>query len=191
MKSKYTFLLLFFSCICFSQKNQGIITLIDGTTISGQVKVTKNGFKYKESEDSEAVKYDFTKAKEAEITDKKGVVTKFEFIVLKEGKEPDLLQVVIDGYLRLYTDDQIMFSGPTGGGMMVTNVTYYVKRKNDAVAQYYKAVSNLPKIGFKKVVESYFTDCPQIQQKFEAKEFRPSDFVEIVNFYNTNCAPKP
>lgn len=193
MKTKFTYLLLLTTFICFSQKEHGTITLNNGSTITGLVKVTKSAFKFKESEDSEAVKYDFEKAKEATITDKKGIITKFEFVALKEGKQPELLQIVEDGYMRLYSDSNTYFgsAAPGAGSSFRTTETYYVKRKNETVAQYYLAVGYIPKIGFKKVIETYFKDCLEIQQKVENKEFRSNDYIEVVKFYNSNCAPKP
>lgn len=192
MRTLFTFTAVLLYALSFAQSEKGTVTLTDGTVVSGFVKVTNNAFKFKATENSESVKYNYEAAKEAEVTDKKGVSTKYEFIVLKEGKKPELFKIIIDGYLRLYYDESVSFGGGAMGApsSFKNGGTYYIKRKNENVAQYYHAVSYIPKIGFKKVIESYFTDCTLLQQKVDNKEFRADDFTDVVKFYNSNCAPK-
>ena len=43
------------------------------------------------------------------------------------------------------------------------------------------------KIGFKKDMMEYFDDCPELSKKIESKEFRKSEMVSMVIFYNRSC----
>lgn len=40
---------------------------------------------------------------------------------------------------------------------------------------------------FKKSIQQYFNDCPELNVKIEKKIFRRKDLVKIVEFYNSNC----
>ncbi|WP_142786368.1 hypothetical protein [Changchengzhania lutea] len=43
---------------------------------------------------------------------------------------------------------------------------------------------------FKKNVNEFFKDCPEIIRKVKENEFRRREMVSIVDFYNENCASK-
>ena len=43
-------------------------------------------------------------------------------------------------------------------------------------------------MSFRKDLMLYFSDCPELSQKIESKEFRSSEIVQMVKFYNANCA---
>jgi hypothetical protein len=175
----------------YSQKEKGTITLLDGTVISGYVKANDNSFKFKESENSESVKFDYKKAKSATIVNSEGGDMIYEFVYVDYQKKPLLLAVVIDGFMRLYGDSTMSFTGGTGAGTGFRgSSTYHIKRKKDEIGQYFIAYGYIPKVGFKKVIENYFTDCPQIHAKVKKGDFGKDDFKEIVEFYNQNCSPK-
>ena len=175
----------------YSQKHQGTITLIDGTVITGIIKVTDNLFKYQQNENSETIKYDYTTAIAATFTNNKNEEMKFEFVYVDYKEKPFLLEIVKDGFLKLYVQDSSHFTSNVGFGINTRTVlTYFLKRTTDKLGQYFIAVGYLPKIPFDKVIESYFTDCPLLQQKVASGEFKKKHMEEIVKFYNENCAPK-
>lgn len=100
--------------------------------------------------------------------------------------------MISDDFLKLYSLSYTSFAS-TGMGVGIgfrNTSTYHIRRASDKVGQYYVAYGYIPKISFKKVVLSYFTDCPQLQEKVENGEFKKDDFVKVVEFYNQNCAPK-
>ncbi len=43
---------------------------------------------------------------------------------------------------------------------------------------------------FKKTINEFFKDCPEIIRKVNENEFRRAEMVSIVDFYNENCASK-
>lgn len=182
-----------FSSNSIAQKNKGSITLNDGTVLNGFVKTTKNNIVFKKTLESKAVKYDFKKAKSAEITNMKNVTTIFEFVPVEYKKTPLLLRVEIDGFLRMYSESTTIFNNVSNGGSVGSfrdTSTYHIKRKNDEFGQYYVAFGYIPKVSFNKVIEEYFNDCPNLQKKVKKGELKKNDYAEIVMFYNENCAPK-
>lgn len=194
MKNKLFLLFFTFSLIINAQKEKGTVTLIDGTAIDGFVKVTSNKIIFKSDKNAKADKYDFTQAKSAIIVDKKGNEAMFEFVKINEDKDPKLLSIIVDGYLRLYSESITMYFGQPSasnpGGGFSGSSTYYIKKTNEEIAQYYVAYGYIPKVSFEKVIESYFSDCPKIQTKVENKEFKKKNYKEIVEYYNQNCALK-
>lgn len=192
MKNLFLIAVLLVSLQTFSQKEKGTITLRNGKVLSGLVKASSSSFKFKENEDAEAIKYDFNEATGATIVNSKNEEIKYEFVYVAYQKNPLLLTVMNDGFLKLYAE----FSTSYGGGGMGAGMgfrsssTYHIKRTTDKLGQYFVAYGYIPKEGFKKVVQNYFTDCPQIQEKVEKGEFKKDDFEKIVEFYNQNCAPK-
>jgi len=185
----------FFSLVSHSQKDEGTVTLKNGSIINGLVKITSDKIVFKSNKNADSKKYDFTEARAASIKDKKGNKTTFEYVVIKEGKDPELLELIVDGYLKLYGQGTTTYTampvgmGGYGGGFRSTS-THYVKKENETVAQFYKCEGYIPKISFKKFVDEYFTDCPKLQSKVKKKEFKKKHFKEVVEYYNNNCAPK-
>lgn len=191
MKNLYFATLLLISFQSFSQKEKGTITLLNGEIKSGLVKVTSNSFKFKENENSEAIKYDYNSATSATVINKKNEELKYEFVYVDYQKTPLLLTIISDGFLKLYAEFTTTYTGGMGMGTgFRSSSTYHIKRTSDKLGQYFVAYGYIPKIGFKKVVQSYFTDCPQLQEKVEKGELQKDDFEKIVTYYNLNCAPK-
>lgn len=188
MKNISLIIVILFSLKSFCQKEKGTITLLNGKVLSGLVKATSSSFKFKENINSEAIKFDFNEAISAIVVNSKNEEIKYEYVYVEYQKKPLLLTVMIDGFLKLYAE----FSTSYGGGGMGfrSSSTYHIKRTTDKLGQYFIAYGYIPKVGFKKVVQSYFNDCPQLQEKVEKGEFKKDDFEKIVEFYNQNCAKK-
>ncbi|MGK4566630.1 hypothetical protein [Flavobacterium sp. 3HN19-14] len=170
----------------YCQKDKGTITLNNGKILSGLLKVTATSFKFKENENSETIKYDYNTATSAIVINSKNEALKYGYVYVDYQEKPLLLTVINDGFLKLYAE---YISSYNGMGFRSTS-TFHIKRTTDKIGQYFVAYGYIPKIGFKKVVESYFSDCPQIQEKVENGEFKKGDFENIVNFYNQHCASK-
>jgi hypothetical protein len=197
MKRIVLLIVLFLPLIGFPQKVKGTISLLDGTTISGIIKITSNEIKYWANEETKPEKYDYQRASSALLDDEKGGQVKYEYVYFDFQKKPILLKVEIEGYLTLYSDSSVYFSGGpagmTGAGMGMgagSSSTYYLKKRNDELGQWFLCYGYISKITFDKVIERYFNDCKAIQQKVKGGEFKKKHYKEIVNFYNQNCVPK-
>lgn len=194
MKNFMLSILFLGSIQSYCQKSSGSITLIDGKVIQGFIRIGSDFFKFKENEDDEGIKYDWTKAVAATIIDRDNNELKYQFVYVENKDKPVILEVVIEDYLSLYALSATSYTANGGnysnGGSFKDSKTYYVKKKDEKTAQFYTGFSYIPKISFKKFIETYFNDCPQIQEKVENKEFKKKDLEEIVSFYNKNCAPK-
>lgn len=85
---KYITLILLISLQCFSQKDNGTVTLLDGKVLTGLVKVMDNSFKFKENPNSEVIKYDYKTAKSATYINNKNEEIKYEFVYVDYQKRP-------------------------------------------------------------------------------------------------------
>lgn len=192
MKNISLTVVILFSLQSYCQKDKGTITLINGKVLSGLVKATSSSFKFKENVNSEPIKYDFNEAISATVVNSKNEEIKYEYVYVEYQKNPLLLTVMSDGFLKLYAEFSTSYGGGGAGAGMGfrSSSTYHIKRTTDKMGQYFIAYGYVPKEGFKKVVKSYFTDCPQLQEKVENGAFKKDDFEKIVDYYNQNCAPK-
>lgn len=76
MKINYLFLISFFFCLpILAQFNQGTVTLIDGTQVTGLVKVSSSSIKFKKNSDSKSELQKKVKNKEFKKDDYAKVVT--------------------------------------------------------------------------------------------------------------------
>lgn len=78
------------------------------------------------------------------------------------------MKLIKGGYLSLYA-------------FQMTNQTawdgrYLQKRDGSSM--------EVPNLGFKKYMTKFLSDCPEIESRFEAKEFSKTDVIEIVDVYN-------
>lgn len=173
-----------------SQKVKGTISLLDGKSISGIVKIASGDIKYWTDENAKPEKYDFEKATSVLLTNESGEQVKYEYVYFDFQKKPILLKVEIDGYLTLYSDSSSYYASGGGGMGFHSSSTFYLKKRADKLGQWYLCYGYIPKNEFSAVIKKYFTDCKEIQEKYSKGEFKKKDFAEIVNFYNQNCTPK-
>lgn len=94
------------------------------------------------------------------------------------------LRLVIDGKLRLfkYYYTQIPSDmDKTSAGTDFDDVEKCVLQKGDGELK-------KPKVStFKKDMADYLSDCPELVEKIQNKDFRKADIESIVEFYNTSC----
>lgn len=179
--------ILMLPLFAIGQKLPGTIHFLNGTSISGTVKVASGDIKYWASPDAKPDTYDFTGATSVTMTTENGEQVKYEYVYFDFQKKPILLMVEIEGYLTLYSDSSSYYTG--AGGFQGSN-TYYLKKRGEKLGQWYMCYGYIPKIQLPKVIDNYFNDCKVIQEKYHNWEFKKKDYREIVNYYNQNCAPK-
>lgn len=98
------------------------------------------------------------------------------------------LRIEIDGDLKLFNyyytqSSPEMYNASTGittGGYSYS-VEKYILQKGDGELKRPKGLA------FKKDMIEYFSDCPELVDKIESKDFRKNDLESIVRFYNSNC----
>lgn len=99
------------------------------------------------------------------------------------------LRLEIDGPLKLfhyyYTQTSPgMYSGSTGamtGGYSYSVENMILQKGNGELKQ--------PRsLSFRKDMRDYFSDCPDLTEKIDSKDFRRADMEAIVIYYNAHCA---
>jgi hypothetical protein len=187
---RVVFILMLLPLFATCQKLQGTIHFLDGTSISGTVKVASGDIKYWASPDAKPDTYDYTGATSVTMTTKNGEQVRFEYVYFDFQKKPILLKVEMEGYLTLYSDSSSYYTGAGVGMGFQSSSTYYLKKRGEKLGQWFICYGYIPKIQLPKVIDKYFNDCKVIQEKYHNWEFKKKDFREIVNYYNQNCAPK-
>jgi len=88
------------------------------------------------------------------------------------------LTIVIDDYLKMYCYHY--YQGGQYGGPS----TAYLLQKGDSLLKWPKNVF------FRKDMVEYFSDCKELAEKIENKEYKDDNIEEIVKFYNSKCTVK-
>lgn len=92
------------------------------------------------------------------------------------------LRLRIDGPLKLF---DYYFDASTPANGLSYNADQHILQKEGRPLMRPRAIS------FKKDLTEYFSDCPEMVQKIENKDFHISrDMFLMVKFYNSNCANK-
>lgn len=200
MKKILIISLIAFSSIIYAQKGKSILILKDNTQINGigevsgfssiiSVKFGNDTLKYKKYNSKEIIGIDILE---------KDYTRKFRYKLVDGDKFPQILELIsIDNlslYLRLYDEGsfvQAIFNGAVSQDvdfwLSLTRVNYYLGNGESYI------VKNLYNRGlpfsksFKKSIEDYFNDCPELITKLENDEFSKNNVFEVVDFYNRIC----
>ena len=73
----------------------------------------------------------------------------------------------------------------------VSSTQYYLLRPNESKPIMFRiGVNNIGNLfrNFRKEAKKYFSDCPGVLKRIKTGEFKKSDIIEIVEFYNIYCA---
>ncbi len=92
--------------------------------------------------------------------------------------EKIFLKIIIDDYLKMYIYHY--YQGGQYGGPSTANLL----QKGDSLLKWPKNVF------FRKDMVEYFSDCKELAEKIENKEYKDDDIEEIVKFYNSKCIVK-
>jgi len=90
------------------------------------------------------------------------------------------LKIINDDYLKLY----IYHYYQSGPGQYGGPSKAYLLQKGDSLLKWPKNVF------FRKDMVEYFSDCKELAEKIENKEYKDDDIEEIVKFYNSKCIVK-
>ena len=173
-------LLLFFSQSITGQKNKAVLTLKNGTTISGYGKVKNTSrVQFKTNSNTKPTDYKFVDVEKVVITKDDGVET-YVFLPIKGRGNPKALQELVKGEVSLYRIRD--WRAYDGGGV---KDKYYLRRGEGDVTLF---ISTDPfSKSFKKAASKYFKDCSSLIQKVKNKEYKKSDIEEVVKYYNSKC----
>jgi hypothetical protein len=121
----------------------------------------------------------------------------YDYKIIKGEKAIQFFKVKQRGKVSLYYSIKTNNSAPMGGmnmggaGFSVgfstsTEVYYIAKNDDDQIIKLFNLFGTSKRI-FKKIIPLFFSDCPDLLDRIDSKEYRKRDIVEIVNFYNYKC----
>ncbi|WP_046755631.1 hypothetical protein [Kordia jejudonensis] len=192
MKFKLTLLLLFMlNFSCFAQLNPSKIILKSGDTITGVIgKLKSKTFKYKRYSKAKPEEINFSDISSVQISYSKNSIKTYTFFATQENdKLIAVEELVIGEKVQLYgvVYNTRSFVANSSLSHSQTVVTYYLKKSSETkltkLGPYDPLTNNL-----KAKTLAYFSDCKNLIEKINTKEFRIRDGLEqIVTFYNENC----
>ena len=193
---KYKIVLLFFLVVHFQAMAQfsepyriSKVVLKNGETLLGMGKTKSKGFKFKAKGELDAIFIEFSKIDfvQQEYSNNEKKVFRF-FQTNSDSSFIKLEELVTGEHVALYANIYTVNSGGVGEmSIPQTVVKYYIKKNEETkltlLGPYSPLTNNL-----KEKVVDYFSDCTELIQKIENKDFRMRDGLEqIVAFYNKNC----
>ncbi|OED39489.1 hypothetical protein AB832_04040 [Flavobacteriaceae bacterium (ex Bugula neritina AB1)] len=190
-------MLLFFNQVT-SQDKEAEIFFKDGTSLHGFGMIYKNNkIKFKLFLDDEPDIWTHLMVKGIVFYDyNHGGM--YEYVVLKPGGSPQLLEVLSEGEVTLYAnvlsinyyehvdlDINVNDHGFNTFPVSIkkkkyTTVDLYVKRESEK----YPTVLNGR---FRNTSQKYFSDCKEVLEKLQTGEFRKTNANELVDYYNDFC----
>ncbi|WP_203256620.1 hypothetical protein [Hyunsoonleella ulvae] len=177
MKSLTILLCIFSFSVLHAQYSEGKIYLKNDSVSKGLIKVkTFGGIKFKTSENSEPLEYDY---KTILGYDVKGWQYRYE--KKKETRKPELFKLILEGKISLYSNFVYNPGRVDSNGFSIgasSSTVYYIKVKEQLLA-----IGNR----LKKKDIIIFEDCPLLIEKIQKKEFKKWDIYDIVEFYNEDC----
>ena len=175
----------------FAQYRPAVVKFKSGDSISGILgDVQRKVFKYKTQVNGKSKKVDFSEIDFVKILYSGKDVRTFRFFQLDDDEKfSEVEQLAIGKNAELYGATLYTrspgFATPSVGHQEV--MKYYIRKpaedKLTMLGIYDPIVGNL-----KEKVIDYFSDCPELTQKIESRDFKVrKDMEAIVEFYNSGC----
>jgi len=98
------------------------------------------------------------------------------------------LEQLIDGDVKLFNyyytvDTGGTYNPATGGstaGIPMVEEEYIIQKGDGGLMK-------PRRLSFRKDMTEFFSDCPELSERIENKEYRFNDLVSIIRFYNSEC----
>lgn len=188
-------LVLISSAYCQELAQDGYLVLSNGDTLHGQVqrlKETFGGVKFLNKIrywDAEGKRKKYARSRIAEYKVGNEVYRKYRlqeaqvfsllnsyYQIVPYGGEETFLRVLKEGPLCLYEYEWI-----DGTDDYISSFPLFKRADEKMMVRATQGIFGLKK----KVLRSYFSDCPELQRKLESGFFKLP--FEVVNYYNTQC----
>ncbi|TRO64525.1 hypothetical protein [Christiangramia sabulilitoris] len=184
------------------------LELRNGEILTGEAKIQSDGkVKFKDEDRKQA--FNYRNLKNLQVYHEKDTIN-FTYKIIA-GKEPRLLRIIkeYDQRINLYAiyirNNQYYHIGEStpvnpnmmmvnsngvmtfGGGSLNANEYYVNKGSGHEVI---KLGYDIPikKGKFRRVVNEFFQDCPEIIEQLEDSDYKYRDIPDLVEYYKDNCA---
>lgn len=204
MKYFLTLLLLFigfnsYAQFGFNSYNHASLKLRNGDVLEGEAKITtEETVKFRDGKDKTT--FDYKNLERVTIDDNGKESYVYKIIA---GKGPRLMKVILEdeGKINLYaiefknSNNNVPINNgglsPMGVSSGVSlDVTEYYVNVLDSGHEVIKLGNNHPVFGkrhFKKTVNEFFKDCPELITRVESGDLKRHSMIQIIEFYNENC----
>lgn len=208
MKNRILIIFLLFSAFLNSQKIKTVLYYKNGDSIVGYSKgINYSSIKFSLEKKGKYKQKEIKNIKKVLIYHKEGIEEYHHLYVKKRKKEQEFYaRLVSKGdinyyiyssnfsfnytlYDRINVGNGTFFNYTTqNNSSHSVNITYLKKRK-DKNAVYISDVyhSLFGAKVFRKNASKFFKDCPKLIAKIKSKEFKKSDIIEVLEFYNEKC----
>jgi hypothetical protein len=190
MKKSLIYLLFFISFSINAQTH--ILHFSDGSTKTGSTKRGNKKLKLRETKKGKWQEIDLSTLDYAESIYKNGDTILWTYVSLKEGKNPQLLDI---GYLgeKIRSYEVSISSGGSGKvsnkvgvGVSASITRVFVKRNNENYVTVLRSGTLFGK-SFEDRASTYFKDCKVLVSKLGEEGFEKGDVDSVIEYYDNNC----
>lgn len=182
----------------FGQKARAELIFKDGSLLEGIAEpIHSYNIKFKKDHNAKKQYFSF------EEVDTLKVYYDFEptvyvLVKIKDGYVPKVLELVCAGKNAVYYRNilpgktlPVAIPSNDGGSIMIgggiSRGTHSYVRKTNEEEAIHLASSNWISKNFKNTASNFFSDCTELVEKIQNREFKKRDLNEIIEFYNTKC----
>ena len=192
---------IFMSSLALAQMRPAILELRNGEILNGFAKRKSQTIKFKTERKAKAVEIRFASIKSVRIDNLWEQSNTYHIFQTKDNVNFIVVeQLIVNAKISLYERSQ-RFTHNNGNGERLSigdsdiNLpatqfpkNYYVKKPNEDKLTKLGRYNPLFSDELKQNVLKYFSDCKNLTDKIQSKEFRFRDGIEeMVNYYNENC----
>ena len=182
-----------------AQNERAVVFLDNGTSMSGLGRI-KNDYtlKFKRKSEDPAMIVSFDSIDKVLFKSGKHWVT-YKLCDVKGKSRPEVLKEITSGAISMYQSSTVSYVSTTPrlgneglgqGGIHSTptlEISYYIK-KRDAYEVTKIPSKQLKRKNIQAFIKNYMGDCEALLNEFKNKKIRHGGIVEVVEYYNTNCA---
>jgi hypothetical protein len=195
MKKIIQLLLLLISLNCFTQTKATILKT-NGEVLKGFAYVSSydsNIIKFKKNINDKPKKFGHKDIKKVFFILGDESFIEYQFKKISKRKF-QLMKVLIKGKLNLYSfTDSVLYNTQSSGegfgnvsiGKLHTSTHFYLSKNEYGIVDEFPNKSVFK--SFKKNASTYFNDCNELVKKINNREFKNSNVIEVVEFYNSTC----
>ena len=190
---------IFFLCfigIGFSQNQKCELIFKDGTSIQGYGSLTKkDSIKFRIDRESKPDVWGNENVQRITFFGFENTEVTFEYVKAKWQRKYELMEVVVDGDIKLYARFSANWTTTTLNYGSRKGANYTPSQKNTDFALFLKKPTDEKVIpvstglfsGWKKKMLAYFKECPEVTEGIESGEYKSGDMKKLVEDYNIYC----
>ena len=194
MKSQLFIFIFFFTShfFAFAQDQECIMYFNDGTSIEGFGLIKNDRIQFRLTKEEKGDFWDYDDVSSIKFLGFEMNKT-FKYVKLKKYESPKLLELLVDGEVRLYKEDTVINQYGYGGNPAATLPTKigeteynknYLKREIEEIAT---CIDCSILKSWAKNVSNYLADCDTLVRDLKNHKYSFAELEDAIIYYNDIC----